>query len=222
MGIGSDAKGFGYITCPGAVRKDDRELVGIVHRRGPVRTVPEYMETKLSNIVEPTFDDVRTNWLARVSEAAHALAATHVQEQSGADTSRSSLSIGATIPINRVPLVSDRDRWLDPPPARSWQLRSKSTLDLPRTQLAESTAGRDASIDEHPLAAGRFLDCNCANALRQPDGGPRFGPNNSNAMPAMPPNTAVANRISTITPLPSCRARSCLGSQCPGWIASLR
>jgi hypothetical protein len=128
MGIGSDAKGFGYITCPGAVRKDDRELVGIVHRRGPVRTVPEYMETKLSNIVEPMFDDVRTNWLARVSEAAHALAATHVQEQLGADTSRSSLSIGATIPINRVPLVSDRDRWLDPPPARSWQLRSKSTL----------------------------------------------------------------------------------------------
>jgi hypothetical protein len=127
MGIGSDAKGFGYITCPGAVRKDDRELV-VVHRRGPVRTVPEYMETKLSNIVEPTFDDVRTNWLARVSEAAHALAATHVQEQLGADTSRSSLSIGATIPINRVPLVSDRDRWLDPPPARSWQLRSKSTL----------------------------------------------------------------------------------------------
>jgi hypothetical protein len=46
---------------------------------------------------------------------------------------------------------------------------------LPRTQLAESTAGRDASIDEHPLAAGRFLDCNCAKALRQPDGGPRFG-----------------------------------------------
>src|SRR5262249_14029265 len=32
----------------------------------------EYMETKLSNIVEPTID-VRTNWLARVSEAAHAL-----------------------------------------------------------------------------------------------------------------------------------------------------
>src|SRR5262249_32916334 len=85
------------------------------------------LETKLSNIVEPTID-VRTNWLARVSEAAHALAATHVQEQLGGDTSRSSLSIGATIPIDRVPLVSDRDRWLDPPPARSWQLRSKSTL----------------------------------------------------------------------------------------------
>jgi hypothetical protein len=85
------------------------------------------METKLSNIVEPTID-VRTNWLARVSEAAHALAATHVQEQVGGDTSRSSLSIGATIPINRVPLVSERDRWLDPPPAGLWRLRSKSTL----------------------------------------------------------------------------------------------
>jgi hypothetical protein len=85
------------------------------------------METKLSNIVEPTID-VRTNLLARVSEAAHALAATHVQEQVGGDTSRPSLCIGATIPINRVPLVSERDRWLDPPPARSWQLWSKSTL----------------------------------------------------------------------------------------------
>src|SRR5436190_8624274 len=85
------------------------------------------MQTKLSNIVEPTIE-ARANWLARVSEAAHALAATHVQEQVGGDTSRSSLSIGATIPINRVPLVSERDRWLVPPPARSSQLRSKSTL----------------------------------------------------------------------------------------------
>jgi hypothetical protein len=82
------------------------------------------MKTKLSNIVEPTID-ARADWLARVSEAAHALATTHVQEQLGGDTSRSSLPIGAT---NRVPLVSERDRWLDPPPARSWQLRSESTL----------------------------------------------------------------------------------------------
>jgi hypothetical protein len=85
------------------------------------------MQTKILSAVEATID-ARANWLARVSEATHALAATHVQEQLGGGRSGSSLSIGATIPINRVPLVSEGDRWLDPPPARSSQLRSKSTL----------------------------------------------------------------------------------------------
>ena len=33
-------------------------------------------------------------------------------------------------------------------------------------QIADSTAGRDTPIEEYPLAAGHFLDRNCAKALR--------------------------------------------------------
>jgi hypothetical protein len=84
------------------------------------------MQTKLSN-VEATID-ARANWLARVSEAARALAATHVQEQFRHGTNRSRL--GATILIDPVQLAPERARWLGPKisPARSWQFRSKSTL----------------------------------------------------------------------------------------------
>jgi hypothetical protein len=84
------------------------------------------MQTKFSNL-EATID-ARANCLARVSEAARTLAATHGQEQFRDATSRSCL--GATILIDRVPLVPERDRWLGPviSPARSWQFRSKSTL----------------------------------------------------------------------------------------------
>ena len=84
------------------------------------------MQTKFSNL-EATID-ARANCLARVSEAARTLAATHGQEQFRDATSRSCL--GATILIDRVQLVPERDRWLGPiiSPARSWQFRSKSTL----------------------------------------------------------------------------------------------
>jgi hypothetical protein len=84
------------------------------------------MQTKLSN--GEAMIDMRANWLARVSEAARALAATHVQEQFRNGTGRSPLA--ATILIDRVLLVPERDRWLGPiiSPARSWQLRSKPTL----------------------------------------------------------------------------------------------
>jgi hypothetical protein len=83
-------------------------------------------QTKLSN-VEATIDG-RANCLARVSEAAHALAATHVQEQFRDATSRTSLE--GTRQIDRVQLVPERDRRLGPiiPPARSWQLRTKLTV----------------------------------------------------------------------------------------------
>src|SRR6266487_3623353 len=84
------------------------------------------MQTKLSHVEETI--DARANWLVRVSEAARALPATDVQEQFRDGTSRSRL--GATILIDRVLLVSERDRWLSPTisPARRWQLRSKLTL----------------------------------------------------------------------------------------------
>jgi hypothetical protein len=84
------------------------------------------MQTKLSN-VEATIDG-RANCLARVSEAAHALAVTHVQEQFKDATSRSYL--GAPSRIDRVQLVPERDRWLDPiiPSARSWHFRTELTI----------------------------------------------------------------------------------------------
>jgi hypothetical protein len=84
------------------------------------------MQTKFSNL-EATID-ARANCLARVSEAARTLAATNVQEQFRDATSRSCL--GATILIDRVQLVPERDRWFGPiiSPGRSWQFRSKSTL----------------------------------------------------------------------------------------------
>jgi hypothetical protein len=66
------------------------------------------MQTKLSN-AEATIDR-RANCLARVSEAAHALAATHVQEQFRGAKSRSCL--GATSRIDRLQPVPERDRWL--------------------------------------------------------------------------------------------------------------
>jgi len=84
------------------------------------------MQTELSN-VEVTIE-TRANCLARVSEAAHALAAAHVQEQFRDGTSRSCL--GAASPVDRVRLIPGRDRWLGPilSPARTWQFRSKSTV----------------------------------------------------------------------------------------------
>jgi hypothetical protein len=50
-------------------------------------------------------------------------------------------------------MVSVRDRWLDPPPARSWQLRSKSTLAVVGA-LSEFLAVAMAdvtSIEQFPL-----------------------------------------------------------------------
>jgi hypothetical protein len=83
------------------------------------------MQTKLSN-VEVTIE-TRANWLARVSEAAHALAATQCPGAVRDGTSRSYL--GATSLIDRVQLIPERDRWLDPiiSPARTWQFRCKLT-----------------------------------------------------------------------------------------------
>jgi hypothetical protein len=84
------------------------------------------MQTKLSNVEVAI--DLRANRLAQVSEAARALAATHVPKQFRDGNSRSCLE--ATPLIDRAQLVPERDRWLDPimSPARSWQFRSKSTV----------------------------------------------------------------------------------------------
>src|SRR5262245_3495626 len=97
----------------------------LTHEGGAIRS-QSTMHMKLS-IAEVTID-ARANCLARVSEAARALAATHVQEKFGDGSSQSRL--GTSVPIDRVQRVPERDRWLGPiiSPARTWQFRSKSTV----------------------------------------------------------------------------------------------
>src|SRR5215475_9131155 len=84
------------------------------------------MQTNLSD-VEATID-TRAKRLTRVSDAARALAATHVQEQLRHGNCRSPLR--AAILIDRVQLAPERDRWLGPKisPARSWQFRNTSIV----------------------------------------------------------------------------------------------